>query len=1668
MATVVSVTPTNNPEIDGLLGGTAWAGTVTYSFPSSPGSYAVGYGYGEPEDPSFTGLSAEMQFAVSYAIALIVSYTNISVQNVGTGAADIMVAHSAVVNPTSWTYLPDAAYSEGGDVWFGTDYDFSQAALANYYFQSALHELGHSFGLKHSYAELSGDVAVPTAHDSSEYTVMSYRSYAGADILAGLTAEEYGFAQTYMPNDILALQTMYGANYSTHSENTVYSWDAATGQQFINGVAQLAPGDGTGGAANRIFATVWDGNGIDTYDMSNYATGVTINLNAGASSITSTTQLVDLGDGHFASGNIYNSYLFNNDPRSLIENAIGGAGADTITGNLANNVLRGNGGNDTIDGGAGTDSAVFSGSRASYTVTLLGGTSVRVVGADGTDTLTNVELLVFDDQTINWANQAPQVSLPNGANVTASTAGQVFQLSSLFSGSDPDGDTLTYYLYDGTATAGSGYFVVGGVTVAAQTIYAVSAAQLAQTTFVAGAAGTFDDLSVQTFDGQAYSGWNAQVHLNVPAINRAPTISLPSGTDVTASGPGQVFQLSSLFSGSDADGDTLTYYLRDDTAAAGSGYFVVGGMIVPAETIYEVSAAQLAQTTFVAGAAGTVDNLSVRTFDGQAYSSWSAQVHLSVPAAPNTSPTVSLPSGANVTASAAGQVFQLSSLFSGSDADGDTLTYYLYDSTSTAGSGYFVVGGVTVAAETIYAVSAAQLAQTTFVAGAAGTFDDLSVQTFDGQAYSGWNAQVHLNVPAINRAPTISLPSGTDVTASGPGQVFQLSSLFSGSDADGDTLTYYLRDETATAGSGYFVVGGITVAAETIYEVSAAQLAQTTFVAGTAGIVDNLSVRTFDGQAYSSWSAPVHVSVPAAPNAPPTISLPSGANVAASTAGQSIAFSSLFAGNDVNGDTLTYYLYDTNAAASSGHWVVNGTIVAAQTIYQVTAAQLAQTSFVVGAAGTADEILAQAYDGKAYSGWNASVRVTAPVASNTAPTVSLPSGANVTASTAGQSIAFSSLFAGNDANGDTLTYFLFDSNAAASSGHWVVNGTIVAAQTIYQVTASQLAQTSFVVGAAGTTDEILAQAFDGKAYSGWNASVRVAAPVASNTAPTISLPSGANVTASTAGQSIAFSSLFAGNDANGDTLTYYLYDTNAAAGSGHWVVNGTTVAAQTIYQVSAAQLAQTRFVVGAAGTVDEILTQAFDGKAYSGWNASVRVAAPVASNTAPTISLPSGANVTASTPGQSIAFSSLFAGNDANGDTLTYYLYDSNPAASSGRWVVNGTTVAAQTIYQVTASQLAQTSFVVGAAGTADDILVQAFDGKAYSGWNASVHVSSPVSNAAPTISLPSGANVTASNPGQSIAFSSLFAGNDVNGDTLTYYLYDSNAAASSGHWVVNGTIVAAQTIYQVTAAQLAQTSFVAGAAGTADDILAQAFDGKAYSGWNANVHVSVPVPNAAPTVSLPSGANVTASGPGQSIAFSSLFAGNDANGDTLTYFLYDGTTAANSGHWVVNGTVVAAGTIHQVSAAQLAQTTFVTGAAGTADELYVQDYDGKAYSGWNAHVHVAVPNTNNAPTISLPSGTAVQATAAQSLAASGLFSGSDVNGDTLTYFVYDTNAAGDSGHFEINGATVAALTITQVTAAQLAQTTFVAGAAGTTDYLYVEAFDGKVYSPWTEFHVFV
>ncbi|MCG8509608.1 MAG: hypothetical protein MI741_10325, partial [Rhodospirillales bacterium] len=77
------------------------------------------------------------------------------------------------------------------------------------------------------------------------------------------------------------------------------------------------------------------------------------------------------------------------------------SGDDDLLGGTGDDEIFGGAGDDTIDGGAGIDTAVFTGSFADYAISIDTVTGViTVAGPDGTDTLTNIENLRFDDGVV--------------------------------------------------------------------------------------------------------------------------------------------------------------------------------------------------------------------------------------------------------------------------------------------------------------------------------------------------------------------------------------------------------------------------------------------------------------------------------------------------------------------------------------------------------------------------------------------------------------------------------------------------------------------------------------------------------------------------------------------------------------------------------------------------------------------------------------------------------------------------------------------------------------------------------------------------------------------------------------------------------------------------------------------------------------------------------------------------------------------------------------------------------------------------------------------------------------------------------------------------------------------------------------------------------------------
>jgi Ca2+-binding RTX toxin-like protein len=750
------------------------------------------------------------------------------------------------------------------------------------------------------------------------------------------------------PNDLVASGKSLTVDGSAlgASDTLIFNTDIGA-PSFLGNIVLI------GGAGNDSFqggegANLFNGGGgSDTVSFEELRSGVTVNLGiATAQSVGGGRRGTDTLTGiENLVGTAWNDVLTGDSGNNSLDGGTGGF--DILNGGGGDDTLKGDLGNSTLDGGAGMDTAVFSRSRSSYTISHTGHT-VTIVGPDGTDVLNSVEFARFADQTIQVAGPAMTT-----ANIRVA-ANQILPLANLFSVTDFTGDPIiAYQLWDSTRDPNSGHFQVNGVAQAAATVINISAAQLAQTSFVTGSVN--DRLQIRAFDGTSWS--DADTTAWAPFAAGATANDAPAVTSLNKQASRhQSFAWSSLFQVNDGDGDAITrYQLWDSTRDPNSGHFLVNGAIQSAGTIIDITAADLAQTSFVAGTLS--DQLQIRAFDGIEWSaadaaSW-APFTVTVP---NSAPVVT----ANNTARAHLQSYALSSLFSVNDADGDAVTkYQLWDSNRDPISGHFVVNGQVQAAGTVIDITAAQLSSTFFVTGITG--DNLQIRAFDGIAWSAadtapWSP---FFVTAQNTAPAVS----TGAISAMHGRSLALSTLFSVNDADSDAITrYQLWDSIRAPNSGHFEINGVAQAAGTVIDVSAAQLAQTVFVTGM--VSDSLQIRALDGITWSAsdtapW-APFTVSVPA--YTAPTVNT---ADVN-TTASQTLALSALLQVNDADGDTMTrYQLWDSIGDPGSGHFVVNGVAKASNTVIDITAAQFSQTSFVTGT--VADTLQVRAFDGISWS-----------------------------------------------------------------------------------------------------------------------------------------------------------------------------------------------------------------------------------------------------------------------------------------------------------------------------------------------------------------------------------------------------------------------------------------------------------------------------------------------------------------------------------------------------------------------------------------------------------------------------------------------------------------------------------------------------------------------------
>jgi serralysin len=432
---------------DAVQQGDSDISTITFGFFNSQAELANnGYVYGVPQangTTSFFGLNEYFNFAAfnaaqrdaareamtSWDDVVAVSFVETHVDN-----ADITFGNLASA-PTTQAYsrLPldritsnpainDQIKWIAGDVWISASQPSNfQLDEGRYGMQTLTHEVGHSIGLSHPGAyNAAPGVSItygPNAEYAQDTRAYSIMSYFEANVITGTRHFDFHLSTTAysgvpLIHDIAAAQRIYGADMTTRTGDTVYGFNSNAGRDSFDFTKTPAP-----------VMAIWDAGGNDTIDASGYATRQVIDLTPGSlSSIGGVTfetapSLAQVNANRLAAGITslvpqatydanMNALRLNPDVGRLtdnvgiaygaiIENAIGGSGADNLIGNNADNILRGNAGvdlivaaagNDLLDGGLGDDVMVGGTGDDRYMVDAAGDV-VTEKAAEGTDTV---------------------------------------------------------------------------------------------------------------------------------------------------------------------------------------------------------------------------------------------------------------------------------------------------------------------------------------------------------------------------------------------------------------------------------------------------------------------------------------------------------------------------------------------------------------------------------------------------------------------------------------------------------------------------------------------------------------------------------------------------------------------------------------------------------------------------------------------------------------------------------------------------------------------------------------------------------------------------------------------------------------------------------------------------------------------------------------------------------------------------------------------------------------------------------------------------------------------------------------------------------------------------------------------------------------------------------
>lgn len=439
-------------------------------------------------------------------------------------------------------------------------------------------------------------------------------------------------------------------------------------------------------------------------------------------------------------------------------------------------------------------------------------------------------------------------------------------------------------------------------------------------------------------------------------------------------------------------------------------------------------------------------------------------------------------------------------------------------------------------------------------------------------------------------------------------------------------------------------------------------------------------------------------------------------------------------------------------------------------------------------------------------------------------------------------------------------------------------------------------------------------------------------------------------------------------------------------------------------------------------------------------------------NDAPTLSV-EDVNLIINT---SIAASTVVDANDADNSTLRYFVWDGT--AGNGYFELDGQALSTGVSHALTATEFGNLNIVAGSGAGKDTMWVRVSDGDHTTAWEKFTLNSfmGEVNTVAPTVD----ASDLSLNMGESTLASTAIDADDVDGNAITYIVWDSTSGR--GYFELGGSALNHGTAHELTAAEFATLNIVGGDSAGDDSLWVRVSDGTYMSGWQSFTLTTTGTAEANNFVPSVTTTNIELDVDGSALASTAISA-SDADGNDLYYEIWDG--AAGGGSFELGGSTLAARTAHMLSADDFANLNIVGASTERSDTLSVRVFDGENRTSWTNFTLTTRDidgsesggDTNpELTTDNITLGIGVSA------AASSAINTNDADGDALLYEVWDATAG--RGYFELNGTELAAKRGHTLTEAEFADLNIVGGSGNSTDAMWVRVSDGDTMTGWKRF----